>query len=291
MRTYLLTLIAVLLLLPAGMSRTPAQAQSGLPEVPAAVASRYLPFAAGLLPPPEMILIPAGPFKMGCSTLDNQCNLNEKPEHSITLSTYSIDKYEVTNVYYRACAWAGGCLPPPTNASVTRPSYFNNPVYNNYPVVAVTFAQAQTFCRWMGKRLPTEAEWEKAARSASGKRIYPWGVGLPGCNLANYLFNVGQPCVGDTAAAGSSPGGASPYGVLDMAGNVWEWTADWYAADYYKWYPVDAWPPDPVGPPSGEFRSMRGGGWDTGARSIRSTRRVDPLPYDLDTASGFRCAK
>jgi formylglycine-generating enzyme required for sulfatase activity len=238
----------------------------------------------------KMALIPASKFTMGCNAAIDVCKTGETPLHKVYLDDYAIDLLEVSNRQYAACVAAGDCLPPAANASITRGAYFNDPQYADYPVMAVNWFQAADYCAWVGKRLPTEAEWEKAARGDDDTRIYPWGDDHPRCAWVNYLAGDGF-CVGDAAPAGVYPDGASPYGVLDLAGNVWEWVADWYAEDYYSRYPVNDWPRNPVGPSSGEHRVIRGGGWDMGAESMRLARRQHGVDIDLDTATGFRCAR
>ena len=146
--------------------------------------------------PAEEILIPAGSFQMGCDITnpaesgcdDYSWQVAELPLHTVTLSAYAIDKYEVTNARYQACVAAGGCTAPQQSSSYSRPAYYGNPTYADYPVLNVTWHQANAFCAWAGKRLPTEAEWEKAARGDSDTRKYPWGDSAPNCTKANYYF-------------------------------------------------------------------------------------------------------
>lgn len=197
-----------------------------------------------------MVFVPSGEFLMGGVPTEH-ADADEQPQHSVYLDAFWMDKYEVTNAQYKRCVDVGRCRMPLSTESATRKLYYGNPQYENYPVVTVSWDDARTFCEWAGKRLPTEAEWEKSARGTDG-RIYPWGNAFDKSKA-----NVGEGSRGDTTAVGSYPTGASPYGVMDLAGNVWEWVQDWYDPDYYGKSPRN----NPVGPPSGTYRTTRGGSW------------------------------
>ena len=241
-------------------------------------------------PPKEMVYVPEGTFQMGCDTAASPgpevCPADQLPLHTVYLDAFFIDRLEVTNIQYAACVAAGACQDKGFTWSNTRPDYANNPLYADYPVIFTHSIHAATYCAWLGKRLPTEAEWEKAARGSSDTRYYPWGAQALDCTLAN----VGNDdCVNDTTRVGSYPLGASPYGALDMIGNVSEWVSDWYQADYYSTSPAD----NPQGPLSGIDRVRRGGSWLFAGNNVAdyylSGRDHWNSGYG-DFFAGFRCA-
>jgi formylglycine-generating enzyme required for sulfatase activity len=223
----------------------------------------------------KMVFIPAGTFGMG----NNSGKDDEKPQHKVSLGAFYMDKSEITNELYKTCADAGGCSAPSENQSSTRPRYYGKSQFGNYPVIYVNWNQAQTYCAWRGARLPTEAEWEYAARGADG-RVYPWGESID-ISHADYAGS-------DTAAVGSYSAGISPFGIYDMAGNVSEWVADWYGENYYATLGENAF--NPLGPSRGQYRVLRGGAWTSGDESARSDYRSHNEPGRSYNYLGFRCA-
>jgi serine/threonine protein kinase/formylglycine-generating enzyme required for sulfatase activity len=232
--------------------------------------------------PPGMVYVPAGEFIMGSDEGDS----HEQPVHTVYLDAFYIDKYEVTNAQYRKCVEAGACDAP-------SPTYYDDADYAQHPVVLVSWDDAHDYCRWAGKRLPTEAEWEKAARGKD-RQVYPWGNTFDGSKLnfcdKNCSHSWKDASVDDgythTAPVGSYPAGASPYGALDMAGNVREWVADWYDQGYYSQSPYR----NPKGPESGQERVVRGSSWITSEDTIRAAFRGH-VTNRGDDALGFRCAR
>jgi len=250
-----------------------------------------------------MVYVPEGTFIMGdtydqamaeCQKLlSSSCQImgltSEQPPHNVSLDAYWIDRTETTNAMYAKCVGAGACQLPDKSSSNTRTGYYGNPQYDNYPVIYVTWADANAYCIWAGARLPTEAEWEKAARGTDG-RSFPWGNNLPTCFLANYFGSdsIGHNCTSDTTAVASYPSGTSPYGALDLAGNVWEWVNDWFDKNYYAISPFS----NPQGPATGQERVLRGGGWDIVAFALRSAlRSASDSTYPPTESNGFRCAQ
>ena len=228
----------------------------------------------GTAVPDRMVLIHGGEFLMGSEDLGP----DTRPAHRVMISTFWLDRYQATNSQYRKCVEGGGCLPPKDHQA------FDDPERTQHPVVNVTWTQARTYCHWKGKRLPTEAEWEKAARGTDARR-YPWGnANEP---ITRRVKNGETRTAGNgTEPVGSQPGNVSPYGVFDMVGSVSEWVKDWYSEDFYQVSPAQ----DPQGPVRGSFRVLRGG--ELSERPLEhhvSNRRWDEMTYWGPTL-GFRCA-
>jgi len=250
--------------------------------------------------------VPEGPFSMGgsadtayaeCQKFRTDCHrdwlTDEEPAHTVNLDSFYMDKYEVSNDTYRECVSSGACLPPTDTSSSTRSSYYGDSQYDDYPVIYVDWNMANAYCEWRGARLPTEAEWEKAARGMDG-RMYPWGNSFDGmkanfcdknCSYdwANKNYDDGY---ADTASVDAFSSGASVYGIFNLAGNVWEWVAGWYDANYYANSPSS----NPQGPGSGQYRVLRGGSWNNDGGDIRSANRGGFDPSLIFNRVGFRCA-
>jgi len=226
------------------------------------------------------VYVQAGAVRMG--GLDVHADdRDELPAHTVSLDAFWIDQLEVTNAMYMLCVQAGACPPPEDWASDKRPSYFSNEEFKDYPVVHVTWEQASTYCAWAERRLPTEAEWERAARG-DDFRNYPWGDEPPSDMYANF-----NRFVGDTSRVGTYAAGASPFGAFDMAGNVWEWVTDLYGTEYYKTSPGHS----PTGPEtsSTNLRVIRGGSFQDEWVNLRVSKRgaaLGPNPDALFDAPG-----
>ncbi|GKS59382.1 hypothetical protein YTPLAS18_29090 [Nitrospira sp.] len=222
-----------------------------------------------------MVEVPGGEFIMGSISGGK----DELPASRVQLDAFSIDKHEVTVGQYAKFLEAKSAQPP------KEWNVLNQPQHQRRPMVYVDWTDADRYCQWAGKRLPTEAEWEKAARGPYA-RTYPWGSEEPTSVRANFgqtnwdhhmaLIPVDMPNEG-----------GSPYGIEDMAGNVWEWTSDWYDGNYYQTRPAT----NPKGPSSGELRVLRGGSWLSGPDSLRSATRLAYAPSTRFADVGFRCAK
>lgn len=222
---------------------------------------------------PRVVRVPGGTFTQG----DMNGEPAEYPERALRMDAFGIDRTEVTNAAYRACVRAGACDAAP---------YLEDPRLGapDRPVVGVSWLDAKRFCGWAGRRLPTEAEWEYAARGGD-LRKWPWGHAFDP-ERAN--TRAPDDDHAKTAPVGSFPEGASPFGVLDMAGNVAEWTADVFEP---TWYRVDDTRANPTGPAEGRERVVRGGSWADGRHRVRVSARVGKGPTEVDDATGFRCAR
>ena len=241
-----------------------------------------------------LVYVPEGEFVMGSENPELE---GSSPVHTVYQKAFWIDRTEVTNGMYQECVAAGGCKPPSSAGSYTRDFYYGNPEFADYPVIFVDWFSATDYCNWAGRRLPTEAEWEKAARGINGAK-FPWGNGGISGNLLN-LADINSDVAwadqsiddgyADTAPVGSYLDGTSPYGVLNMAGNVNEWVADWYDGDYYSISPEA----NPTGPASGtpeNRRVFRGVSFIDIGFAAESALRRRHSPSEAGYTGGFRCA-
>ena len=229
----------------------------------------------------DMALIPAGEFLMG-DAFDERYG-DERPQHRVYIDAFMIDTYEVTNAQYKAfCDATERSYPSDPGWGGDYADYFLSK--QDFPVVNVSWLDASAYALWAGKRLPTEAEWEKAARGGLEGKRYPWGDAITQDD-ANYAGVGARDVWNYTSPVGSfSPNG---YGLYDMAGNVWEWCADWYDFGYYGSSPGS----NPTGPATGSFRVLRGGSWNDDTNNVRVATRDDNNPSNRDDNNGFRCAR
>ncbi|HEX7767812.1 MAG TPA: SUMF1/EgtB/PvdO family nonheme iron enzyme [Nitrospira sp.] len=233
-----------------------------------------------------MVLIPEGSFPMGVPHGDRDGGRDEYPRHDVFVNNFYIDKFELTNGRYLEFVKAINHRIPQNPKNATRNLWQGDTITESLadrPVVNVDWADAQAYCQWAGKRLPTEAEWEKAAKGTADRR-FPWGNVEP----TNKHLNFNQQWIGEKTLmpVGSYELGKSPFGVYDMAGNVWEWVNDWYDAKYYEKSPAK----NPTGPDSGTKRVLRGSGWQNETPTVRIFTRVDSDPTIRNESTGFRCA-
>lgn len=238
--------------------------------------------AFALVLPEPMIDIPAGEFAMGTNARGAESQ--QKPAHHVNLEAFAIDRTEVPVREYRKCIEAGVCREITSGDPIVTDAEWFATFEDDEPMREVSWDDARTYCAWVRKRLPTEAEWEKASRGPR-HHVNPWGDRpfRPGdANIAGKSYS----------AVGSRPKDVSGYGVMDTAGSVAEWVADWYSADFYGRFPRD----DARGPPTGTKRVVRGGSWRTGVkgearRSFFSTTRYGLAPDEVSDVIGFRCAE
>ncbi len=249
---------------------TPVPATTEAPSlVPVALAGPQSGTTMVWLDGSQLAYVPAGNFIMGMGA-------GNVPQKTITLDGYWIDVTDVTNKMYAQCVETGSCAPP---AQEVGTPVYTNPDYGDYPVVGVTWDMAANYCKWAQGSLPTEAQWEKAARGQNGN-VYPWGNDTPGCDLLNY-----GGCLGHMTSVNDFPGGRSPYGLLDMAGNVYQWVNDFYDEQYYDSMPAQ----NPTGPASGQTHVIRGSSFEADAsQTLSGIRHFGGSGY-TSRDTGFRC--
>ncbi|MCB8940682.1 MAG: SUMF1/EgtB/PvdO family nonheme iron enzyme [Ardenticatenaceae bacterium] len=290
---------------PVEQARATATLESAIVAALTSMAPTPSPLPAPTLPPtpsPEplitdtgarMVFMPGGLFRMGTDEGEN----DERPSHLVRIDPFFIDETEVTNGQYAECVQAGACPPPQRSGATYHPAYFGDPAYDDYPVIFVSWYNAEAFCDWRGARLPSEAEWEMAAGFDPNQSIvlrYPWGDAFDGtkvnfCDVGctrDVRDNSVDDGHRDTAPVGSFVDGRSPIGTYDMAGNVMEWVSDWYDPRYYE----SSTDTNPLGPAEGEFKAIRGGSWLSSAEELRVVARGSFDPTVARANLGFRCA-
>lgn len=225
-----------------------------------------------------MIEISAGEFIMGLDGV--QALEDERPAHRVWLDTFVIDQYEVTTAQYAEFFNSETRIPPWQWETIELSRH------SDRPVIGVSWHDAEAYCRWKGKRLPTEAEWEKVARGTDG-RSYPWGNQVPTNQRANFALGARFSYDLVLAPVQSHPQGRSPYGLHHMAGNAYEWVQDWYAIDYYQGSPDR----NPTGPEQGQFKVVRGGSWSDLPKYLLTYGRFKLPPNTRNSYTGFRCAQ
>jgi len=234
-----------------------------------------------------MVVIPEGVFPMGVPKAARDGGTDERPNHDVFVDTFYIDKYELTNGRYLQFVTETGHRFPQHPTDQTKGLWKGNMMpesVTDLPVINVDWHDADAYCRWAGKRLPTEAEWEKAAKGPNDWR-FAWGDIEPTQEHAN--FNQTWRGEATLTQVGIYEKGKSPYGVYDVAGNVWEWVADWYEADYYAKSPAR----NPQGPETGIYKALRSSGWQGETPQVRIFTRIKSLPTDRNNSTGFRCAQ
>ena len=235
-----------------------------------------------------MALIPEGPFHMGVPHAARDGGMDERPNHEVFVDNFYMDIYEVTNGRYLQFVTETGHRVPqhPTDASkgLWKGNMMPESV-SELPVINVDWFDSNAYCRWAGKRLPTEAEWEKAAKGQNDWR-FAWGDVEPTSEHANFnqLAWRGEATL---VQVGMYEKGKSPYGIYDVAGNVWEWVSDWYQVDYYSHSPTH----NPQGPETGKYKALRSSGWQGETPQMRVFTRIKSLPTDRNNSTGFRCAQ
>ncbi len=233
-----------------------------------------------------MIVIPEGPFPMGVPKAARDGGVDERPNHEVFVNTFYIDKFEVTNGRYLRFVTKTGHRTPQHPSDPSKGIWKGNVMpesVTDLPVINVDWNDARAYCAWAEKRLPTEAEWEKAAKGPNDWR-FPWGNIEPTQEHAN--FNQTWRGEATLVQVGIYEKGKSPYGVYDVAGNVWEWVDDWYDAQYYQKSPSR----NPQGPKTGTYKTIRSSGWQGETPQVRIFTRIKSLPTDRNNSTGFRCA-